>query len=370
MPTPRRWTTLAALSIALVGCSGSQAGDGARADADAVIPPAVSATSAGPSTPPAAPGAYATAKPGAAPCGALTAMKLGTAKPLLAGRLMVRSVEGAGDVPLPYDVMSAPDAPTDRSRVYYERGQVGLAVVATERWQRAGAGYDTAVRRRLEDEGGEVVDVKTGGPALPMVAWLPTEQPSGASGTSFLLVGYVKHPDGTVQFIQIGTFPEQFTDVDGCRALALSIAATLTPGKRALESGAGTRDIAFFDKKFKATVPDGWVVSTQPGPDFVVVRIRELSEFPEPAPELGIALTDHPPSPNKDGVLSTQPGKLLGRPATWDLGQQSNRDNKPVFFARARVTLARDVADAWVNTFVPDARKRALAIADSMVAAP
>jgi hypothetical protein len=81
-------------------------------------------------------------------------MKLGTAKPLLAGRLMVRSVEGADDSPLPYDVMSAPDAPTDRSRVYYEKGRVGLAVVATERWQRAGSSYDAAVRERLEDEGG------------------------------------------------------------------------------------------------------------------------------------------------------------------------------------------------------------------------
>jgi hypothetical protein len=347
-----------AFALSLVGCAGARPTDGAGVAESATAAPRPAAAS------------YATARAGAPPCGELSKLRLGDAKPLLAGRLLVRSVEGAKDEPLPWNIMSAPDAPTDRSRIYFERGKVGLAVVATERYQRAGADFDALAKKRLASSGGDVVSVKTGDPGLRLVAWLPTATPDASSGTSFLLDGLALHPDGTVQAVQFGTFPEQFTDVDGCRALALAIAATLTPGKRAFSSAAGTRDIAFFDERFRATVPEGWVVSTQPGPDFVVVRLRRLAAFPEPAPELGIAFTHHPPPFDKEGATSTQAGKLVGRPVTWHLGELTNREGKQVSFARGRVDLGHDVADAWINTFAADARAEAIAIAASMTALP
>lgn len=357
------------LAVALLGCASAEPSKGVQRDDPAAVQ-AISQPKADASIPP-SPSAFATARPDAPPCGDLSKMKLGDAKPLLQGRLAVRSVEGAQDSPVPWDIMGAPDSPTDRSRIYFEKGKVGLAVVATERYQRAGKDFLAKAKERLDEPGGEVVDVKTGDEKLRLVAWLPTAKPERTNGTAFLLLGYAVHPDGTVQYLQIGTFPEQLTDVEGCRALALRVAETLVPGKRALESKAGERAVAFLDKKFTATVPEGWVVSTQPGPDFAVVRVRELSQFPEPPPELGIALTGHPPRLDTGNAKSTQSGKLLGRPATWHVGEVPNTDGKPVLFAKARVDLGgHDVADAWINSFVADARARAIAIATSMKPSP
>jgi hypothetical protein len=299
-------------------------------------------------------------------CGALTAMGRSEPQPLLADRLRVRSIAGAENNPVPWDVMGAPDATEDRSRVYVETGEHGLAIVATEMYQRAGKDFVAQAAAELAAEGGEVVRVDTSDPGLVLVARLPTDTPKIVGDSAFLLSGWLAHEDGTVQMIEIATFPHEVTSVPGCRNFALSIAASLAPGERKLETSAGPRTLDLFGTKFVATVPENWVVATQPGPDFVVVRLRELAEFPLPAPELGIALTDHPPPLSNENVSASQRGRLLGKAVTWHLGEVKSATGKTVLFAQARAKLGRDVADAWVHTLDPGARTRALKIADEM----
>jgi hypothetical protein len=110
-------------------------------------------------------------------CGALTAMDRSKPLPLLADRLRVRSVKGAEDNPVPWDVMGAPDAATDRSRIYVETGEHGLAIVGSEMYQRAGRDFVAQAAKELAMPGGEVMQVDTGNAGLVLVAWLPTEAP-------------------------------------------------------------------------------------------------------------------------------------------------------------------------------------------------
>jgi hypothetical protein len=302
-------------------------------------------------------------------CGALTAMDRSKSLPLLADRLRVRSVKGAEDNPVPWDVMGAPDAATDRSRIYVEKGEHGLAIVGSEMYQRAGRDFVAQAAKELAMPGGEVMLLDTANAGLVLVAWLPTEAPQVAGDTAFLLRGLLAHTDGTIQMIEIGTFPHEVTSIPGCRNFALSIAASIEPGERKLQSAAGDRKLDLFGQKFVARVPENWIVAVQPGPDFMVVRLRELTEFPTPAPELGIALTGHPPPLATDHVVGSQKGKLLGKSVTWQLREVTTESGAKVHIAQARGKLGRDIVDAWVHTLDPSARTRALAIADGMRAA-
>ena len=148
-------------------------------------------------------------------CGALTAMGRSKPLPLLADRLRVRSVKGAEDNPVPWDVMGAPDAATDRSRIYVENGEHGLAIVGSEMYQRAGRDFVAQAAKELAMPGGEVMQVDTGNAGLVLVAWLPTEAPQVAGDTAFLLRGLLAHTDVTIQMIESGTFPHEVTSIPG-----------------------------------------------------------------------------------------------------------------------------------------------------------
>ncbi|MBW2527439.1 MAG: hypothetical protein JRI23_24870 [Deltaproteobacteria bacterium] len=292
-------------------------------------------------------------------------MKRSEPLPLLAGRLRVRSVAGAADDPLPYSVMGAPDGRADRSRIYYEAGPSGLAIVATELFQTAGPGFIEHAKKALAAPGTEVVRVRVDDPSLRVIASLPTEVPDGSSGTAFMLVGYVVQTDGTVQRLQIGTFPGEFTSVPGCRALALRLARSLTAGPRQLETKAGRRELTLVGRRFALTVPDRWVLTVQRGPDFDVARVRQLAEFPTPAPLVGLALTHHPDR-SAGGPTTQRPAQVLGTATQWKLSTGQTDDGNKVLSAALDVPVDGMTLDVWAVSPSDEIRKRSMAIVESL----
>lgn len=295
-------------------------------------------------------------------CGALSALELGAPTPLLADRLRIRSVRGAADDPVPWDVMGAPDAPEDRSRVYYEQGDVGLAIVARERFQRAGRDFPSQAVEHLRRAGGRVGSVASGDPALRVFAWQPEGDIEAVADSAFLLDALVAHPDGTVQGLQMATFPGNVTSTRGCAAFARSLVRTLVPGPRALRVEAGVRALPRLGE---LTVPQGWVLVTQPGPDFAVHRLRLLGPFPQTPLLVGIYHGDHPRALDPNGVTERRPGQLLGQPVEWQIGRADRRAGPPVHFAQTEIARGDDRIQAWVHSADAAAVAQGVAIAES-----
>ena len=299
-------------------------------------------------------------------CAILAARARTAPMDLLGGHLRIASVDGAADSPVPWNVMSAPDAPTDRSRIYYEAPPHGLAVVGTEMYMRAGPDFvATATRELSQIPDGGVIELPTGDPAMRLVAWLPSAIRRNQE-TAFLLIGLLAHPDGSVQKLQIGTFSATARDLARCRNLGRELARTAVPGTRSLAAPAGPRPFTGPRGAARATVPAGWVLTTQDGPDFVVHRFRLLSDFPTAGPQLGIYVGDHPSSDPLENVTGQRAGRIFGQQVTWDLATRTNPDGTTLHIAETRAPVGPRRIHAWINTPDPATLDAAMAIAASI----
>jgi len=106
--------------------------------------------------------------------------------------------------------------------------------------------------------------------------------------------------------------------VQHAATLAESMAGTIVSGTRALDSTSGVRELSANSKTKSVfvTVPEGYVVTAQRGPDFIVHHIHKVTVFGDEEATLGIYLGDHP-SPNREGFSDQGMGNLFGKRVPW-----------------------------------------------------
>ncbi len=269
----------------------------------------------------------ATAAPAAAG-GKLAALSLAPqARPLLAGRLLIRLPRVAKTEPLPYDVMSAPDPVETSTRYLIDAGPERLVVVAEELFALAGA--ELAQRAPLElpkpfqlaAANAHWEPVRVTRDKLRVLRVTPKTRDDHPQ--AILLEGaVVANTDGTVQTVAAYVNPRGARDRAGVAKLARAILATLAPGKRLLARQAGERRLALDARReIVATVPADVVLVRQDGPDFRRHSFYPLHPLGERRHFVQV-LVDRHPARGEDGAQSTGrrstvKGTLLGQPVVW-----------------------------------------------------
>lgn len=202
--------------------------------------------------------------------------------------------------PRQVSIMAAQESAEEESRVVLEAGQEKLVLMAHELFALAGDDLENAVRAYVSDwsvDSDVEFEVKpVGKPGFRMFGVTPSSLDTNDE-TVFTQGFFTGHTDGTTQYLAFYLNQEAAKDLEGCRALILQIADTIQIGKlKELERDAGTRNLAplFDEPRFQITVPHGYVATVQPGPDFVVRRIRKLVPLGRQSPSIVIYCGGHP----------------------------------------------------------------------------
>jgi len=247
------------------------------------------------------------------------ATEAGDHTPILGGHLSMSMPSGAKLSPRRTSIMAAEEASEDETRIILEEGSdsARFVMMITEL-------YRTTTGDVLRDAKASASKGDRVG-ALPMEGGLraATLEPSGigrGEGPIFVLGVLCAHVDHTVQQIEFFILPEMAGDIADYRTRARDIARTLRPGTRRIDAPGGE---ARFDR-FSMTLPPGFLLSTQRGPDFEVHRIRKLTRIGDTSGLLGIYVGGHPSlqhAQSSDGGAAPptkeEAGNLLGKEATW-----------------------------------------------------
>ncbi len=245
-------------------------------------------------------------------CGGFEGLSLADEVPLLADHLRIRPLEGAADQARPHSIMAAPPPNEGETRLYLEDGGRKLVVFTAELYHRPTADLAAGVRH---------VD-----PPAPTDRLVPLELPSGLRAAAIVATRldtsteavpvlrlYVVSPDDTVQLVAFYVSPEVAAEGRGCARLARRIAETLRPGERRIDASGGEH---VLEGTIGLTLPPGYVVLPQPGPDFAVYRVYPLVPLDEPTGSLGIYLGQHPSAAPVAPGTGT-PGTVFGQPMEW-----------------------------------------------------
>jgi len=258
----------------------------------------------------------------AGPAGRLGALEPGTASTdLLAGRLSIRMPAGARVEPRRASIMSAPAADEDETRVMLDAGPERLVLLVSELFALAPDDFAAAARK---DAG---PDAQLAPLQLPSPLRAQAVTPAKVDATReavFVLGVYVAQADRTVQHLAFYVNPAAARDVAGATALARKLAATITPGRRALTAAAGVRRLrAYGDKKDLAiTLPAGWLATVQNGPDFLVHHLRQLAPLGGDGASIGVYLGGHPSYQHRQADIDparvkTSKARAFGRDVEW-----------------------------------------------------
>src|SRR5262252_1054733 len=197
---------------------------------------------------------------------------------LLEGRLLVEPPPGAVLAPVPPSLMGAPAAPELETRIQLDRPPERLVMMVAQLHQfladdlrpaveRTVAGWDLPAATTTR-----VVPVplaEGAGLEVMAIARMPLDTTRQAVP---VMNAFARHPDRTLSRIDCYVSPNASDDPAGCGMLAFSILGTLRAGQRQLSWGAREVSLVGRDGRaaLTATVPPGWLVTTQHGVSFLV----------------------------------------------------------------------------------------------------
>ena len=151
---------------------------------------------------------------------------------------------------------------------------------------------------------------------LKAYAFFP-QSPTQKEEANFVMGVYLIRSDGTIQQLKVYVNPEGARELSKVSNLAKAICATISEGKKQMNAAAGDRELFAISKERTTliTVPDGYVVTLQPGPDFTVHHIRKLVKFGDPSMSIGVYFGDYPS--RDQGYSRKEKGNLLGKNVDW-----------------------------------------------------
>lgn len=273
---------------------------------------------------------------GAPAPGTLGGLTLGTERTaLLGGRLSVKMPATAKVAPRGRNIMAAPEANEDETRIVLDAGEERLVLMTWELYALSGGDLEKAARVHLADAWGKkpgTVKLEKFVVASPLaaVAVIPP-CPDRKREANLVFTLYVASEDGTVQFLAFYVNSAGAKGIVGATKLAQAIAASVSAGSRKLAWKAGPRSFPGVDvDRLVIDVPEGFVASVQEGPDFAVYRLRKLAPLGKLGSVCGIYLGHHPSyqyeqAEERPDKVTTLKGKLLGRNAVWQNWSQAGR---------------------------------------------
>jgi len=245
---------------------------------------------------------------------------------LLGGRVTLRAPDGSFLQPRDPGIMGAPEAEERESRVFYQYGSEKFVIMVRELFRSGGERFEAGVKKMVEE--GEASDemtwcvepVATAQPNLKVVALVPSKV-AGEGEAVPVLSALVAHPDGLVQLLRFYVNPELAPDGPGCIDLARRIAATIGTGGQPLDRSAGARRLDAWGQtqELQIELPADFLLTPQPGPDFVVYRIEPIVPLDGAGGSIGIYLGDNPQPPPGDwsGPVERLKAPLLGEQVEW-----------------------------------------------------
>jgi hypothetical protein len=233
---------------------------------------------------------------------------------LLNGRLTIRMPPGARLEARREDIMSAAESAEQESRVILDAGDERLVVMVYELFETAGKDFEKQVRKMVDtwEMGSTAIVAREGGGFLISPAKLNVRKT-----TIPVLFVVMSHKDGLVQLVQFFVNHKAGADAAGCTKLARSVAATIALGSKVLDLKGGQRKIG----RFTATVPDGYALTTQRGPDFVVYRLQKVVPLGASSSQFGVYIGGHPGYHHEHEKVkfSKLKEQLLGTEVEWHI---------------------------------------------------
>jgi hypothetical protein len=237
--------------------------------------------------------------------------------PLLGDRLTVKLPEGMKVVPRRASIMSAESSGEDETRGMLDDGKTRFVMMAYELYALAGSDAKATVEADFKGAGyAGKLDALTLPKPLVGFGHAPATITKDKEA-NLVYAAWIVNGDGTLQFVAFYVNPAGAAQGASWAALAKKVVATIAQGKRTLSSGAGNRTL----ESLVVTVPDGWVMAAQPGPDFAVFHLRKLVPLGGKMPTCGIYLGHHASlqyTQQEAKVTPTKtPGKLFGAKVDW-----------------------------------------------------
>jgi hypothetical protein len=235
---------------------------------------------------------------------------------LLQGRLTVRLPEEAHSTPAQHGIMAAPEAGAEITRIEIEAGAQKMVLLAEELFARTGQEFEKDVKEKAATLPTKV-EVEPWPLPSPLRAYACMALGPEIDKEADLVMGlYVAQGDGTVEELAFFINQEAATNFAAATELAKSIARTIAPGTTKLNTSAGERKLSAYEGDLLVTVPEGFVLTEQEGPDFFVYHLRKITSFSESPAAIGIYLGDHPPR-NDENMKANGSVTLLGQRVQW-----------------------------------------------------
>jgi hypothetical protein len=253
-----------------------------------------------------------------------------TKTPILADHLAVALPAGMKVAPRRASIMSAENSGEDETRAMLDDGKARFVMMAYELYALGGADLKATVEADVKRAGysGKLEPLALGKPLVGFAVAPATVTKDKDANLAY--AAWIASGDGSMQFIAFYVNPDGAAQGASWTALGKQIIATLAAGKRTLAPKAGDRvldDLAI-------TVPDGWVASAQPGPDFTVHHLRKLVVLGGAAPSCGIYVGHHPSLQHKQQDAKAKPatvaGKLFGAKVDWSTWTEGGRASTEV----------------------------------------
>jgi hypothetical protein len=251
--------------------------------------------------------------------------------------LTVRLPEEAQATPIQHSIMAAPEAGAEMTRIEIEAGPQKMVLLAEELFARTSQEFEKDVREKAAALPTKV-KVEPWPLPSPLRAYACMALGPEIDKETNLVMGlYVAQADGTVEELAFFINQEAASNFVAATELAQSIGRTIAPGITKLNTSAGERRLSGYDGDLVITVPDGFAVTEQEGPDFFVYHLRKITSFSEPPAAIGIYLGDSPPK--NDASMKANGGvTLLGQHVQW-FEQEVELDEEKGLYDRALIKI-------------------------------
>ncbi len=217
--------------------------------------------------------------------------------------------------------MAAPGSVEEESRVLLVPGKpyARFVMIVSEVFE-LGSGNavaDATEFVRADAEERYRVEPAPVGAGLEAAAYVPEGRADGAH-PSLVLGALVEASDASLLSVQFYILPEMKAESATWRAQAKQILGSFAAGPRKLDLSAGETKVPLGEQDLVLTRPQGYCVTSQPGPDFDVYHLRKVTRSGAPPSTIGVYVGGHPSFQYRQAEppvanVGAVPGTFLGQ---------------------------------------------------------
>lgn len=246
---------------------------------------------------------------------------------LLDGRLTARFPAEAVVEPRTRGIMAASASDERETRVVWTSAGRKIVVMAYEQLETAGDDFLGEIRGVVKawDEAKPDAFAAAAFSLQGLRACAVTPSAVDPEGEAVFIFGlFTATRDRAVQYLAVYANPEAAKDAAGCAALARKIAGSVAAGGRELNAAAGRRALHEVEgRRLTVEMPEGFVATSQKGPDFRVTSMAKLVPIGRPRPVLGVYVGRHPRAHRERADMPSpaveEPGPFLDKDVIWQL---------------------------------------------------